>query len=114
MRSIADGLTPGQFVVYTQMYQRGEGGEERIYTGGYHDLCSATGLSKRGVQNIIAELQEKHALKLERAPGHHRTQVSVYRVPSERDVLAGWYADGYRFVVGKGRVLLRDAAVDPR
>ena len=108
LRCVADGLTPGQFVVYTHMFQRGEGDEERLYSGGYHDLCRATGLSKRGVQNIIAELQEKHVLKLEKPPGHYRTQVSFYRVRSESDVLAGWYAEGYRFVLGKGRILLRD------
>lgn len=113
LKTVADGLTPGQFIVYTHMYQRGEGGDERLYSGGYHDLCNATGLSKRGVQNIIAELQEKNALTLEKPPGHHRTQVSVYRVHSESDVLAAWYAEGYRFVVGKGRVLLRTAPLNP-
>ena len=89
------------------MYQRGEGGEERLYAGGYHELCRATGLSKRGVQNIVAELQQKKAVLLQKAPGHHRSQVSVYQVRAESDVLAGWYAEGYRFVLGKGRILLR-------
>ena len=27
-----------------------------LYKGGYSDLCAQTGLSKRGIQNVIAEL----------------------------------------------------------
>ena len=87
------------------MYREAKGESDRLYSGGYQDLCTLTGLSKRGIQNIIGELQEKSVLTLERPPGHHRSEVSVYRVPSERSVLQRWYDAGYRYVAGKGRVL---------
>lgn len=109
LRKITDGLTPAQFTLYSLMYTHGEpaqGREEsRLYRGGYKDLCDLSGLSKRGVQNVIRELLEKRVIELHQAPGYHRTQTSVYRVLAEREVLNAWWSAGFRYAVGKGRVL---------
>jgi len=111
LRSVADGLTPGQLLVYTQMYAKGEGQGTRFYRGGYQSLCALTGLSKRGLQNVIGELQAKSVVSIETAPGHKPTQVSVYRVRPEGEVLQFWHAAGLRFVIGKGKVLLRQPPI---
>lgn len=105
---ITDGFTAGQFTVYTLMYQAGTADEDgsRLYRGGYNDLRLLTGLSKRGLQNVVAELQEKKALRLHQAPGYHRVQTSVYRVLGENQVLAEWRASGWRYALGKGKRLV--------
>lgn len=84
---------------------------DRIYRGGYADLCRLTGLSKRGVQNVIGELQEKTVIRLHTAPGHHRSQTSIYEVPQPTSVLEKWYATGWRFAAGKSKRLTQGATV---
>jgi hypothetical protein len=113
LRRITDGLTPGQYSVYSLMLTdaQSEGAEDRIYRGGYADLCRLTGLSKRGIQNVIAELQEKSVIRLHTAPGHHRLQTSAYVVPNPDTVLAGWFKLGWRFAVGKSKRLTDGATV---
>ena len=109
LRKITDGLTPAQFTLYSLMYSHGEpeGGEDssRLYRGGYKDLCDLSGLSKRGVQNVIRELLDKRVIELHQAPGYHRTQTSVYRVFAEREVMSAWWNAGFRYAVGKGKAL---------
>src|SRR6185437_9535604 len=75
LRRVTDGLTPGQFAVYSLMLQDADSveGGEAMYRGGYADLVRLTGLSKRGIQNVISELQEKGVIRLHTAPGHHRS-----------------------------------------
>lgn len=113
IRRITDGLTPGQFAVYSMMWSNAEPGQggERIYHGGYADLGRLTGLSKRGIQNVIAELQEKIVIHLHTPPGHHRSQTSAYRVPSAEAVVGRWYERGWRFAVGKNKRLSNGATV---
>jgi hypothetical protein len=114
LRRITDGMTPGQFAVYSLMYEEGEvqpQEKSRLYRGGYLDLCRLTGLSKRGVQNIVAELQLKNVITIRQAPGHHKTQTTIYQVDSEDVVLAGWHSRGYRFAIGKGKALIHSATV---
>lgn len=113
IRSILDGFTPGQFTVYSLMWQKGEdsGAGNRLFAGGYRALCDLTGMSKRGVQNVIAELQEKQAISIHQAPGYHRSQFSVYQVLSEEHVLRIWRSRGYQYAVGKGKTLTSDATV---
>ncbi len=105
---ITDGLTPGQYAVYSLMYGAAAAsgdGNSRIYKGGYADLGRLTGLSKRGLQNIIAELQSKQVIRLHQQPGYHRTETSAYLVPPPEAVLAAWFAMGWRHALGKGKVL---------
>jgi hypothetical protein len=83
----------------------------RLYRGGYNDICAQTGLSKRGVQNIIAELIEKAAISRHQAPGYHRSQVSVYRVLSDDEILQGWQSRELRYAVGKSKTLTHSATV---
>jgi hypothetical protein len=108
LRRITDGLTPGQYAVYSLMLancdEAGQGGEV-VYRGGYADLGQLTGLSKRGIQNVIGELQQKRAIRLHTAPGHHRTQTSAYVVPKPEAVLEIWHGRGWRFAVGKSKCL---------
>ncbi len=113
LRRITDGLTPGQYSVYSLMLTdaQSEGAEDRIYRGGYADLCRLTGLSKRGIQNVIAELQEKSVIRLHTAPGHHRLQTSAYVVPDPDVVLAAWFKLGWRFALGKSKRLTDGATV---
>jgi hypothetical protein len=109
IRRITDGLTPGQYAVYSLMYENGASGADsgaRIYRGGYADLGALTGLSKRGIQNVVAELQRKRVISLEQAPGHHRSQTSVYRVPAAAIVLETWFGEGWRYALGKSKVLI--------
>ena len=108
VRRITDGLTPGQYAVFSLMFEHGETAQEdfRCYRGGYADLGRLTGLSKRGIQNIIAELRDKGVIELQLAPGHHRTQTSVYRVPPAEKVVSVWHALGLRFAVGKSKRLI--------
>ena len=105
---ITDGLTPGQYAVYSLMYQAGEtaGGSSRIYKGGYADLGRLTGLSKRGIQNIVAELQAKEVIRLHRQPGYHRTETSAYLIPEPEAVLSGWFSKGWRHALGKSKTLI--------
>ena len=105
---ITDGLTPGQYAVYSLMYGAGEdvGGGARIYKGGYADLVRLTGLSKRGIQNIIAELQVKLVIRLHQQPGYHRTETSAYYLPDAGGVLAIWSEKGFRQAAGKGKTLI--------
>ena len=107
IRRITDGLTPGQYTVYRLMYEAAEGAGEspRIYTGGYADLRRLTGLSKRGIQNIVAELQSKQVLLVHQRPGYHRTQTTSYAVPDAENVLQIWAANGWRTAIGKSKTL---------
>ena len=104
---VTDGLTPGQYAVYSLMYEAGEesGAHSRIYKGGYADLGRLTGLSKRGIQNIVAELQAKKALQLHQQPGYHRTETSAYLVPDPESLLHSWRANGWRHAYGKSKTL---------
>ena len=113
LRRITDGLTPGQFAAYSLMFENAEveEGGERLYRGGYADIGRLTGLSKRGIQNVIGELQEKEVIRLHRAPGHHRLQTSVYVMPKPEAVLASWCARGWRFAIGKSKQLTDGATV---
>jgi hypothetical protein len=112
IRTILDGLTPGQFTVYSLMWQKGEqaGEGKRLYGGGYRALCDLTGMSKRGIQNVVAELQHKGVISIHQAPGYHRTQFSVYQVLGENEVLAYWKSQGYLFALGKGKELTATVA----
>jgi hypothetical protein len=107
IRRITDGLTPGQYAVYRLMYEAADGAGEspRIYTGGYADLRRLTGLSKRGIQNIVAELQTKLVLRVHQRPGYHRTQTTSYAVPDAENLLEIWAANGWRNAVGKSKTL---------
>jgi hypothetical protein len=106
LRRVTDGLTGGQYAVYSLMLDSAAPGQgSRVYRGGYADLCRLTGLSKRGIQNVIAGLLEKRAIALSQAPGHHRTQTSVYEVHPPEAVVAGWHARGFRFSFGKSKTL---------
>ena len=113
LRRVTDGLTPGQYAVYSLMLANGEADEggERLYRGGYADIGLMTGLSKRGIQNVIRELMEKSVIRLHTAPGHHRLQTSAYVVPKAESVLAGWFARGWRFATGKSKRLTNGATV---
>jgi hypothetical protein len=115
IRRVTDGLTPGQFAVYRLMFEQGEpqpGLAGRLYRGGYVDLCRLTGLSKRGIQNAVAELIRKAVLSIHQAPGYHRTQTTVYQVPAEEAVLKTWFAAGLRYAVGKSKTLVNIATVE--
>lgn len=105
---VTDGLTPGQYAVYSLMYEAGEGtgGSFRIYKGGYADLGRLTGLSKRGIQNIVAELQAKHVISLHQQPGYHRTETSAYLIPDTGAVLQLWFSKGWRRALGKSKTLI--------
>ncbi len=90
------------------MYQAGEGqsGNSRIYKGGYADLGRLTGLSKRGIQNIVGELQAKQVIRIHQQPGYHRTETSAYLVPDPDSVLRAWFANGWRHALGKSKILV--------
>jgi hypothetical protein len=104
---VTDGLTPGQYAVYSLMYEAGEIAVQslRIYRGGYADLRRLTGLSKRGIQNIIGELQSKQVIRIHQKPGYHRTETSAYEVPDAQTVIGIWSANGWRHSLGKSKVL---------
>ena len=104
---VTDGLTPGQYAVYSLMYEAGESaaGGARIYKGGYADLARLTGLSKRGVQNVVAELQAKLVIRIHQQPGYRRTETSAYLVPDSGGVLRRWVSQGWRHALGKSKVL---------
>ena len=103
---VTDGLTPGQYAVYSLMYEAGEGaGSVRIYRGGYADLRRLTGLSKRGIQNIMGELQSKHVIRIHQKPGYHRTETSAYEVPDPQTVIGIWRSQGWNCAVGKSKTL---------
>jgi hypothetical protein len=89
------------------MYEAGDAAEglARIYKGGYADLGRLTGLSKRGIQNVVAELQAKEVIRLHQHPGYHRTETSAYLVPDPDTVLRGWFARGWRHALGKSKTL---------
>ena len=91
------------------MYEAGEGSGEsyRIYKGGYADLGRLTGLSKRGIQNIIAELQAKQVIRIHQQPGYHRTETTAYHVPDAAAVLQTWFAQGWRHALGKSKTLIQ-------
>ena len=105
---VTDGLTPGQYAVYSLMYEAGEssGGSSRIYRGGYADLGRLTGLSKRGIQNIVAELQAKHVISIHQQPGYHRTETSAYLIPDAGAVLQLWFSKGWKRALGKSKTLI--------
>jgi hypothetical protein len=107
LNRITDGLTPGQLAVYRVMYDEGESSEDhaRIYRGGYADLGRLTGMSKRGIQNVVGELQAKQVIRIHRKPGHHRTETSAYIVPDAERVLETWLSKGWRHAAGKSKVL---------
>jgi hypothetical protein len=113
LRRITDGLTPGQYAVYSLLSENtcAVEDEERLYRGGYADIGRLTGLSKRGIQNVIGELQQKDVIRLHTAPGHHRLQTSAYVVPKPEAVLAAWFARGWRFSTGKSKRLTDGATV---
>jgi hypothetical protein len=113
IRRVTDGLTPGQYAVYSLMYAHGQdqGGEGRLYRGGYAALGALTGLSKRGLQNVVAELQQKGVISIHQAPGHHRTETSIYRVLPPDAVLRSWHLRGYRFAMGKSKTLTNTSTV---
>ena len=104
---VTDGLTPGQYAVYSLMYEAGESAGEclRIYRGGYADLGRLTGLSKRGIQNIVGELQSKHVIRIHQKPGYHRTETSAYEVPDAQSVVGIWRSQGWRHALGKSKTL---------
>lgn len=91
------------------MYEAGEGSAEsgRIYKGGYADLGRLTGLSKRGLQHIVAELQAKQVISVHQQPGYHRTQTSAYRVPPPQSVIDRWLQNGWRHAIGKSKTLVK-------
>lgn len=115
IQRITDGLTPGQFSVYSLMFERGEHRPDssmRLFRGGYVDLVRLTGLSKRGIQNVIAELQAKSVISIHQAPGYHRSQTTVYDVPPEQTILDRWFAKGLRYASGKSKNLVTIATVE--
>jgi hypothetical protein len=107
LNRITDGLTPGQFAVYRVMYDEGENSDDygRIFRGGYADLGRLTGMSKRGIQNVVGELRSKEVISIHRKPGHHRTETSAYIVPDAERVLEKWLSRGWRHAAGKSKVL---------
>jgi hypothetical protein len=115
IQRITDGLTPGQYSVYSLMFDQGEprpNDSVRLFRGGYVDLVRLTGLSKRGIQNVIAELQAKSVISIHQAPGYHRSQTTVYDVPPEQTVLDRWFAKGLRYASGKSKNLVTIATVE--
>jgi hypothetical protein len=104
---VTDGLTPGQYTVYSLMYEGGESWGEslRIYRGGYADLKRLTGLSKRGIQNVMGELQQKQVIRIHQKPGYHRTETSAYEVPDPVAVVGIWRSHGWRHSLGKSKTL---------
>jgi hypothetical protein len=115
IRQIMDGLTPGQQLVYERMFEKAEpdlASGRRLFRGGYIDLVRLTGLSKRGIQNVVAELQDKSVITLHQAPGYHRSQTSVYEVAPKQVVLERWFAQGLRYATGKSKRLLNIATVE--
>lgn len=115
IQRITDGLTPGQFSVYSLMFERGEHRPDssmRLFRGGYVDLVRLTGLSKRGIQNVIAELQAKSVISIHQAPGYHRSQTTVYDVPPEQTILDRWFGKGLRYASGKSKNLVTIATVE--
>lgn len=115
IQRITDGLTPGQFSVYSLMFERGESRPQttlRLFRGGYVDLVRLTGLSKRGIQNVIAELQAKSVITIHQAPGYHRSQTTVYEVPAEQTILDRWFTKGLRYASGKSKNLVTIATVE--
>ena len=116
IRRITDGLTSGQFTVYTLMFEQaqpaGEGQGNRLYRGGYADLCRLSGLSKRGVQNVVAELLQKGVISIHRPPGYHKTETTVYSVPAGEAILSSWFRRGLCYAVGKSKRLINPATVD--
>jgi hypothetical protein len=117
IRRITDGLTSGQFTVYTLMFEQaqpaaGEGQGNRLYRGGYADLCRLSGLSKRGVQNVVAELLQKGVISIHRPPGYHKTETTVYAVPPGEAILSSWFRRGLCYAVGKSKRLVNPATVD--
>ena len=115
IQRITDGLTPGQFSVYSLMFERGEARPQttlRLFRGGYVDLVRLTGLSKRGIQNVIAELQAKSVITIHQAPGYHRSQTTVYEVPAEQTILDRWFSKGLRYASGKSKNLVTIATVE--
>ena len=109
LRHLADGLTPGQFTLYTLMYEGGrETGEgSRLFRAGYAELGRLSGLSKRGIQNIVDALEQKSAVSVETAPGYRRTETTAYRVYSGSRIVQKWHEDGYQYVLPKGRQLVK-------
>jgi len=109
LRHLADGLTPGQFTLYTLMYDRGVAADEgsRLFRAGYNELGKLSGLSKRGIQNIVNGLEQKGAVSVETAPGYRRTETTAYRVYSAVRIVENWHREGYQYVVAKARQLMK-------
>lgn len=113
IRCVPDALTPGQMAVYQAMFSNGEpeGQGSRLYRGGYADIRRITGMSKRGIQNIIAELQRKFVIGIHKAPGYHKSQTTTYRIHAQAQILADWRQRGIQFAQGKGKTLIIPATV---
>jgi hypothetical protein len=115
IQRITDGLTPGQYAVYSLMFDQGDpllsGQGSRLFRGGYIDLVRLTGLSKRGVQNVVSELQAKFVITIHQQPGYHRSQSTIYEVASEELVLNKWRNQGLQYAVGKSKDLVNIATV---
>lgn len=113
IRRITDALTPGQYAVYSLMFDTGEGTGQgsRLFRGGYVDLVRLTGLSKRGIQNVVGELQKKLVIGIYQAPGYHRTQSTVYEVLPEEAVLQRWREQGLQYSMGKSKELVNISTV---
>jgi hypothetical protein len=62
-------------------------------------------MSKRGIQNVVGELQAKKVIRIHQKPGHHRTETSAYVVPDADRVLQTWLSNGWRHAAGKSKVL---------
>jgi hypothetical protein len=75
------------------------------------DLVKLTGLSKRGIQNVVAELQSKLVITISQPPGYHKSQSTIYEVASEEVVLRRWRAQGFQYAVGKSKDLVNIATV---
>lgn len=96
------------------MFERGDEVAEkgsRLFRGGYIDLVRLTGFSKRGIQNVVAELQAKFVITIDQPPGYHRSQPTVYAVPTEDLVLKRWSDRGLRYALGKSKDLINIATV---
>jgi hypothetical protein len=87
------------------LWNVGWGESVRIYRGGYADLKRLTGLSKRGIQNVMGELQRKQVIRIHQKPGYHRTETSAYEVPDSAAVIEIWRSHGWRHSLGKSKTL---------
>ena len=88
------------------MPRRRDGGSSRIYKGGYADLGRLTGLSKRGIQNIVAELQAKHVNRASTSnPAIIEPKLAPISFGMSRAVQL-WFSKGWRRALGKSKTLI--------